>query len=471
MIPWQVGTSSDINSSQFGMHMMIDGTPTVIMTVRRRKGVIVVVVGTILTALVWMILYLSLVAYFWHVATTTTTTTTLDGECALSPTLGTLAWMMGQWSPAMWSPFLNEVGWKSFERTYGRDCGGEEEHPAIAPLDIPTLDLTLAAVRDNPLEHLLHTYGDDWIHRPLLLQGVWSQEELQDPTRRLSISRLAQDPLVVPYFSDARQLALTPDSEDTLIHILQGIRQGRPHKIGSQEYIKAYPDRLDEVAPPTLISTLFGNRFTVDRLLGHIHSPWSLLQGPLTVPIFVANANIKSPDTENPTTDSSSSSSSTCPTAATATTATTARPFTGLHCEPIGNISVQLAGAREWTLVQPTYWTWLRPSVSPDGRGFFASWAPTIDHVPRYRLRTLPGDAVWVPPWTWHRVDYVMATTNHDGNDHDDHDDDHDDLDGTVSLGASLFHFRPVEFVTRNPIFALLLAPYLAGELLGTKTQ
>jgi hypothetical protein len=456
--------------------MMIDGTPTVIMTVRGQKGVvprrkilpIVFVVGT--TAFLWIIVYLSLVAYFWHVATTTTATTT-----ALSPTLGTLVWMMGQWSPAMWSPFLNEVGWNSFERTYGRDCGGEEEdgeHPAIAPLDIPTLDLTLAAVRDNPLEHLLHTYGDDWIRRPLLLQGVWSTEELQDPTRRLSISRLAQDPLVVPYFSDARQLALTPDSEDTLIHILKGIRQGRPHKIGSQEYIKAYPDRLGEVAPPTLISTLFGNRFTVDRLLGHIHSPWSLLQGPLTVPIFVANANIKSPDAEHPTMDSSSSSSSTCPTAATATTATTAttaRPFTGLHCEPIGNISVQLAGAREWTLVQPTYWTWLRPSVSPDGRGFFASWAPTIDHVPRYRLRTLPGDAVWVPPWTWHRVDYVMAAKNQDGNDLDDNDDD--DLDRTVSLGASLFHFRPVEFVTRNPIFALLLAPYLAGELLGTKTQ
>ena len=419
----------------------------------RSKILLVFFIGTF-TAL-WI--YLSLVAFFWFVVRT-------DAAPPLGPALGTVAWMVGQWSPAIWSQFLSEVGWKSFERTCHYD--------PVAPLEIPILDLTIATIRNNPIQHLLHAYGDDWTHRPLLIKGVWSKEELQDPNRRLSISGLAQDPLVVPYFSDARQLALSPDSEDSLIHILEGIRQGRPHKIGSQEYVKAYPDRLGEVAPPTLVSTLFGNRFTVDRLLGHIYSPLSLLQGPLTVPIFVANANIKSPDAADIKKVNTTDSSSTC--RADRPTASTSRPFTGLHCEPIGNISVQLAGAREWTLVQPAYWKWLRPTVSPDSRGFFASWAPTIDHVPRYRLRTLPGDAVWVPPWTWHRVDYVVAENQkaEDNNNEDDNeDDDGDTKDRTVALGASLFHFRPVEFVTRNPVFALLLAPYLAGELLGTKTQ
>ena len=34
---------------------------------------------------------------------------------------------------------------------------------------------------------------------------------------------------------------------------------------------------------------------------------------------------------------------------------------------------------------------------------------------------TPPGDAVWVPTWTWHRVDYI---------------------DGVTALSASLFHPR-----------------------------
>jgi hypothetical protein len=430
--------------------------------------------------------YLSLVTFFLHPFSSLR-----SSEANTLPiTLGTLAWMLGQWSPSIWSQSLSEVGWSSFEQL-------TTTHVPINPLDIPTLDLTVATIRSDPLKHLIQTYGADWISRPLLLKGVWSREELLDPNRRLSIPGLARDTLVLHYFSDARKLVLTPDSEASLAQILKGIRNGMPHKIGSQEYFKAYPDRLTEVAPTHLVSTLFGDRFTRDRLLGHIHNPMALIQGPLTVPIFVANAKVKSCGNDIKKDADTATTTSTCladqHATGTGTSTTTARPFTGLHCEPIGNVSVQLAGAREWTLVQPEYWKWLRPTVSPDGRGFFASWAPAIDHVPRYRLRTLPGDAVWVPPWTWHRVDYVVEDKNRNevekDSDFDETDEangrsritcsatpdstssDDDLQDSTVALGASLFHFRPLDFVRRNPIYALILAPYLLGELLGTKTQ
>jgi hypothetical protein len=61
---------------------------------------------------------------------------------------------------------------------------------------------------------------------------------------------------------------------------------------------------------------------------------------------------------------------------------------------------------------------------------------------------THAGDLLWVPPWTWHRVEYI---------------------EDTVAIAASLFHFRPKEFVRNNPTFATLLIPNLVKEFLGTK--
>ena len=54
----------------------------------------------------------------------------------------------------------------------------------------------------------------------------------------------------------------------------------------------------------------------------------------------------------------------------------------------------------------------------------------------------------WVPPWTWHRVEYI---------------------DKVLALTASLFHFRPVEFFKNHPMFAALLSPNLIKELMGFK--
>ena len=63
-----------------------------------------------------------------------------------------------------------------------------------------------------------------------------------------------------------------------------------------------------------------------------------------------------------------------------------------------------------------------------------------MDDIPHYEIKTNSGDGLWVPPWTWHRVDYIPET---------------------VSLAASLFHFRPWEFFTNNKLFALLIVPNL----------
>lgn len=127
---------------------------------------------------------------------------------------------------------------------------------------------------------------------------------------------------------------------------------------------------------------------------------------------------------------------------------------TDLHCEPIGNVVVQLEGEKRWTLVSPEHSHLLRPTVAPDGRAYFFSMLDPVNpsslmHVPRYEVTTRPGDVLWVPPWTWHRVEY---------------------LEGVTALTASLFHFRPGEFVRNNPTFAGLILPNLFKELLGVKT-
>ena len=97
----------------------------------------------------------------------------------------------------------------------------------------------------------------------------------------------------------------------------------------------------------------------------------------------------------------------------------------------------------------------MRPRPSPDGRAYFYSELADAEIVrvrERIAVTTVPGDALWVPPWTWHQVTY-----------------DADDAD--ISVAASLFHFRPLAFFTHNPPFALAVFPNLLKEILGIKTQ
>jgi hypothetical protein len=58
---------------------------------------------------------------------------------------------------------------------------------------------------------------------------------------------------------------------------------------------------------------------------------------------------------------------------------------------------------------------------------------------------------MWVPTWTWHRVDYVESPD--------------------VAIGGSLFHFRFTDYLRNNPVYAILLIPAILLELLGISTQ
>lgn len=129
---------------------------------------------------------------------------------------------------------------------------------------------------------------------------------------------------------------------------------------------------------------------------------------------------------------------------------------TDLHCEPIGNLMLQLGGRKVWTLVPPEESRYLRPSLSKDGRAYFQSRLPTeapdetLGHVRRWTVESRTGDAVWVPTWTWHRVDYLV---------------------GETALSASLFHVRREQIVAHNPLFFALNVPNLVKEAVGWKTQ
>ena len=410
------------------------------------------------------------------------------------------------------------------------------------PTEIPVLEVQDFLGREDggsaALEFLATTYGPGWRERPLLLRGLWTVEELTATgrgRRRLTPEGLLNTTdLVVPYFSDSsRPGALEPDASGPVGDIVRGmIEEDRPHKIGSQFVVQNDPSLMEEVAPLGFVRSLFGNHFSPDHLMGNPHRRGfrKFLPGTTTVPLFVANTRAvrrrrgggggspdPTPDGEespargeecpvvptegtNDPGDGGDGDGSSCPNPRSAAPhdpnedgdgdggddpATGSIPVTGLHCEPIANVAVQLWGSRTWTLVDPEHSWKLRPSISGDGRSFYPSWISPEDlaaRVPRYVTTTTPGDALWLPTWTYHKVDYVYHETDGDGGDgadaqlsprqqppgqqqqqllHAHH----------LSIGASLFHFRPIDYVRRNPLFALLLIPSLVRELAGIKTQ
>ena len=346
-----------------------------------------------------------------------------------------VAWSVSQWTfiPSL-SKSLQQFAWDRSELEY--------DAKQLAPiLELPTVNVQ---EQEDVLQYLETTYGADWRDRPVLFKGLWNEADLKSDKRRLSLEGLLKEKLEIPYFTDASQEgALTPDAQAPVRQIVANMMQGAPHKFGTQFIVQTYPELIEEVAPIPLITQLFGRYFEPQYLLG---TGQRMLPGPLTVPVFVANGNSRRPP--NSPQCITDEGDETC---TASTDESLKRPLTGLHCEPIGNVAVQLSGAKQWTLVDPTYSFRLVPSISPDGRAFYASWAPTLDHVPRYSTITHAGDAIWVPTWTWHRVDYIESQD--------------------LSIGGSLFHFRPVEFLRRNPLYALLIIPSLVKELAGIKSQ
>ena len=258
---------------------------------------------------------------------------------------------------------------------------------------------------------------------PFVIRGA-----LADALRNFSTDALRRPPLsdvVVDYFFDAtRPRHLVPDARAPLGAVVSNITARRArHKVGSQHVIsrrgccastEALRAALAALAPRCSVADVFGAwRFGAAALDLRL----------LTVPLFVSGGSPIATRTD-------------------------------LHSEPIGSVAVQLEGKRDWTLVPARDSAALRPAASPDGRAYFYSALGDDDLervATRQRVTTFPGDALWVPPWTWHRVDYGR--------------------DGGPSVAASLFHFKPLAFLWSQPAFALAVLPNLAKELVGSKTQ
>jgi hypothetical protein len=68
----------------------------------------------------------------------------------------------------------------------------------------------------------------------------------------------------------------------------------------------------------------------------------------------------------------------------------------------------------------------------------------------RYEVTVDAGDVLWVPTWTWHRVDYIP---------------------GVAALSVSLFHLRVADLLRNNLVHAVALLPNLLKELIGLKFQ
>lgn len=389
------------------------------------------------------------------------------------------------------------------------------------PIPLPTVDVQLHG--HHLLSYLEETYGIDWRKRPLLLRNLWSATELLNPHRRLSLAGLLrEDNFTIPYFTDARRRnALAPDAEATVAAIVTNMTTAntttttmtthapppQPYKIATQRIVEQYPELIKEIAPPDgVLTLLFGDHFTPEHVVRakQLGPYFSWLPALTTVPLFVASTYTQ-PSVEDVEVEEEAKKKVEEETKVEAredekicelsNQQRQQQPFTALHCEPIGNIAVQLVGAKRWTMVDPVYSFLLRPSTAPDGRAyFFANWwtvpsfssgdcaetaSPESDgsddeqgegrwKVPYYTGITQAGDAMWVPTWTWHRVDYIGTTdTSHDPDDKDPKAKD----ESNIAIGASLFHFRPKDFWVNNPLFAVLMIPALVLELVGYKTQ
>lgn len=430
-----------------------------------------------------MALVIGLVVY---VSWVTTLVICCSDDIPLPLPLAYFAWSIGQsviFVPKL-SSWLTQRAWESIEVNANRTSSSTTSFDLgqyRAPMDVNVLYVQDV---DDPLAYLERTYGEYWKERPLLLKGLWPESELRgNPARRLSPDGLLRMNQTIPYFTDARRYgALEPDGEAPVREVVKRIQEGYPHKIGSQLIVQADQTLLEEVAPRALVTELFGDYFSVDRLLGH-GKTLGIFPGLTTVPVFVANSGSSpssrrkqqsQPQQENIENECTPNKgdTETCDVewvgpqhGRPSLLKTLDNPVTGLHCEPIANVAVQLAGSRMWTLIGPEYSWSLRPAISTDGRSFYPSWVDSLDHIPRYEFITHPGDAVFVPTWTWHRVDYVVRGV-------DDHDNDNDDETGTgISIGASLFHFRAGDYWRRNPLFAVLLIPAILKEAAGVSTQ
>uniref|UniRef100_A0A7S1NDK8 JmjC domain-containing protein n=1 Tax=Eutreptiella gymnastica TaxID=73025 RepID=A0A7S1NDK8_9EUGL len=312
-----------------------------------------------------------------------------------------LVWSLAQVVSSVWltsalsMPTTVDVALKGAE-SFAWSQWGPGPREARAPVEVPEYK---------------EGYTPD-LSRPFIVRGLLHGDRVLDSWTAEFFEQPPVGDLVVDFFSDARRFDTVPDARAPLMDIIRNITAGGPQKIGTEMVFRRFPELLHNLNT-TWLQEVFQYRFDSSQI-----------GQTLTMPLFYARG----------------------------LPGLTTR--TDLHCEPIGNAMLMVSGSKRWLMLPPSQSSWLRPQVAPDGRAYvYATLDPTdpaLQALERYEVLVEAGDMLWVPPWTWHRVDYIPAV---------------------AALSVSLFHFRALEFLMNNPLFALSLWPNLLKEALGLKMQ
>eukprot|EP00466_Bigelowiella_natans_P017612 jgi/Bigna1/145885/aug1.105_g20593 len=250
-----------------------------------------------------------------------------------------------------------------------------------------------------PVESLMREGFAPDLSRPFRIPGLMPTGGSAEAIDLRMVDLIREKPygdLVIDYFTDARQVNTVPDGKASIREIATNISQGNSYaKFGSEMLFREHPELLSHL-PLDRVKKVTGEGYIDASLIGDF----------LTIPVFMAHGH------EGDGADGGEGGRAT--------------PRTDLHCEPIANVVIQVSGSKLWTLYPSESSRFLRPKVLNK------------------------GDAMFLPSWTWHRVDY---------------------LPGITALSVSFFHVRIKDMFTNNPIFALATFPNMMKEFFGIKMQ
>lgn len=219
--------------------------------------------------------------------------------------------------------------------------------------------------------------------------------------------------ITIEYYSDSTKLnAWSPDAEGKVGEVVKSILAGGNMKFLTQKIAEGHPQLIvDFIDKNKWVESVFG----IERVNG-----WRNRDKFVRVPMFMAKGKDLDTLEGNVRTD--------------------------CHAEPASNLALQTLGRKRWTLVEPRYSHLLRPRISMSNTPYCIAQIDMLDkksfwHVPRYEIETVAGDALYVPAWTWHRIEY---------------------LPNIVSSHMSFFEAIRNELLFNKPILTVAAVPLMA---------